>query len=438
MLFSSVLCLAGALSSVAALPKSVRSNYAVKERHFVPRGWTNLGSASKTDTIHLAIGLKQSNEGKIEEHLLEISNPAHHRYGKHMTQDEIEDITRPSEHAQSAVSAWLAEHGLEGSFNRGKDMVHLVLPIETAEKLLQTSYSTFEHEDGTKLSRTQEWSLPEHLHEHIDVVQPTTSFFRPRPKAVGNHELDPTAYPWSWWESQGQAQFGGKGAGPINQVCNVSFTTADCIRTLYGTYDYKPQAAFINGVGHTNYLNETSKRSDILKYLQTFRPDAVSAANSFKIIDIANANDDQGPYTPAQLAAGKNLEAVLDSENIISVSYPTPLTVWETGGSPPFVPDINTPTDTNEPYLVWLDYVLQQPSLPFSISTSYGDDEQTVPQSYAQRACQGFAQLGARGISVFFSSGDAGVGSAGTCYSNDGKNTYEFLPNFPTVSSHIP
>jgi tripeptidyl-peptidase-1 len=124
----------------------------------------------------------------------------------------------------------------------------------------------------------------------------------------------------------------------------------------------------------------------------------------------------------------------LDSENIISVAYPIPLTVWATGGSPPFIPDINTPTNTNEPYLVWLDYVLGQHDLPNVISTSYGDDEQTIPESYAKRACSGFAQLGARGISLFFSSGDAGVGGDGTCYTNDGKNSSQFLPSFPAVS----
>ena len=157
----------------------------------------------------------------------------------------------------------------------------------------------------------------------------------------------------------------------------------------------------------------------------------IQAADTFKITIVANGNNDQGPYSATQLAAGKNLEAVLDSENMLSVGYPTPLEVWETGGSPPFVPDINTPTDTNEPYLVWLDSVLNRADLPQVISTSYGDDEQTVPRSYAERACSGFAQLGARGISLFFSSGDAGVGEDGTCFSNDGKNTTMFLPSFP-------
>jgi len=204
-----------------------------------------------------------------------------------------------------------------------------------------------------------------------------------------------------------------------------------CLRTLYGTINYTPQVPEINSIGITDYLNNTNKRSDIELFLQTFRPDAVSAAYEFEIDIIADGNNDQGPYTPAQIAAEKNLEGNLDAELVLGFMYPTPMIAWATGGSPPFVPDLNTPTDTNEPYLVWLNYVLGQDNLPQVISTSYGDDEQSVPYSYAKRACAGFAQLGARGISVLFSSGDAGVGTNGTCFSNTNSSTPMFIPNFP-------
>lgn len=63
-------------------------------------------------------------------------------------------------------------------------------------------------------------------------------------------------------------------------------------------------------------------------------------------------------------------------------------------------------------------------------TTSYGDDEQTVPFDYATTVCNLFAQLGARGSSIFFSSGDDGVG-AGDCLTNDGKKIKRFQPNFP-------
>jgi tripeptidyl-peptidase-1 len=86
-----------------------------------------------------------------------------------------------------------------------------------------------------------------------------------------------------------------------------------------------------------------------------------------------------------------------------------------------------------------LDFVLAQKEVPLSISTSYGDDEQTVPRSYALRACAGFAQLGVRGVSVIFSSGDFGVGDGNAdpatqeCFTNDGRNATRFIPVFPAT-----
>jgi tripeptidyl-peptidase-1 len=89
----------------------------------------------------------------------------------------------------------------------------------------------------------------------------------------------------------------------------------------------------------------------------------------------------------------------------------------------------------NEPYLDWLDFILIQKTIPQTISTSYGDDEQTVPRDYATAVCNMFAQLGAMGVSILFGSGDGGIGGVGpvngSCLSNDGLNRTGFLPMFP-------
>jgi tripeptidyl-peptidase-1 len=146
-------------------------------------------------------------------------------------------------------------------------------------------------------------------------------------------------------------------------------------------------------------------------FLEQYRPEAAAAAYEFQVEIIANGNDEQGQENATELANGKDLEGNLDAETILGIAWPTPLTAFTTGGSPPFIIDLNTPTDTNEPHLVWQQYVLAQSDLPQVISTSYDDDEQTMPYSYAVSVCNGFAQLGARGISVLFASGDSGVGT---------------------------
>lgn len=100
--------------------------------------------------------------------------------------------------------------------------------------------------------------------------------------------------------------------------------------------------------------------------------------------------------------------------------------------------DQPTPEDNqNEPYLDFFTYAVNLPDdkLPQVITTSYGENEQSVPAEYAKKVCNLIGQLGTRGVSVIFSSGDTGVGSA--CQTNDGKNTTRFLPIFPAACPYV-
>ena len=124
-------------------------------------------------------------------------------------------------------------------------------------------------------------------------------------------------------------------------------------------------------------------------------------------------------------------QANLDIQYAESMAFPTPNIFYSTGGSPPFIPDGENPTNMNEPYLDWLEFIeaLGNETVPQTISTSYGDNEETIPLDYATSVCEMFAQLGARGITAIFSSGDGGVG--GTTYNSNRTDCEEFLPVFP-------
>jgi tripeptidyl-peptidase-1 len=227
----------------------------------------------------------------------------------------------------------------------------------------------------------------------------------------------------------------------IAKVCKFFPVTIECFRTLYGTINYVQKVPGLNKIGFNNFLNQTPIRPDVYKFLTEWRPEAAKTAYTFKSVSIDGGLPAQDtPLTPAQVAAGDHWgEANLDAQTILGMTFPQPVTSYSTGGSPPFVPDLNTPTDTNEPYLTWVNYVMGQKDIPQVISTSYGDDEQTVPKAYAQRVCQQFAQLGARGVSLLVSSGDGGVGGAdaSACVTNDGKNTSTFLPAFPAGCPYV-
>lgn len=129
-------------------------------------------------------------------------------------------------------------------------------------------------------------------------------------------------------------------------------------------------------------------------------------------------------------------EANLDSQLMVGTAAGVPISEYLTGGSPPFVPDLEmaTPTkNTNEPFVPFYQYLLSKTNaeLPQVISNSYGEPEQTVPKAYAMRTCTMIAMLGLRGVTVMESSGDTGIGSY--CKKNDGTGAPTFLPQFPAT-----
>lgn len=346
--------------------------------------------------------------------------------------DEINDLVRPSQDTTDLVHDWLRDSGVDSLFleySPAGDWISVSLPVASVEALLQTEYSVFKHkQDGSYLVRAPEWSLPMHLHDHIETIQPTNSFLRTKKQSTDSKPAIGGA---------AIAKFPVSADPSVAAACNTTLVTPQCLRTFYGTIDYKPQVPGKNQIGLTDYLNESNNRSDTFRFLQKYRPEAAESAYKFQVQVIAGGNDEQTQETPEELAKGKDYEGNLDSETILSQVYPTPLTAYTTGGMPPFKPSASTPTDTNEPYLTWVNYVLGQRNIPQVISTSYGDDEETVPNSYARAVCSQFAQLGARGVSLLFSSGDSGVGSTGNCISNDGRNTSKFLPSFPASCPYV-
>ncbi|KAI1422464.1 tripeptidyl-peptidase 1 precursor [Xylaria sp. FL1777] len=415
--------LVAAAQVVLATPVA-RSGYSLKDSHHVPRGWAKVKRAPADHVLNLQIGLKQSNFAELEKHLYEVSDPAHSRYGQHLSADEVEELVKPTKETSDLVHEWLGGNGIvPSSYNAAKDWITVTLPVGQIEKLLDTEYHIFEHKDGAKVVRAPSWSLPNHLHDHIDTIQPTNSFFRARHQAsdafVDDGILaDPTlkSYPTN---------------SGIGAVCNTSSVTPQCFETLYKTKGYKPRSTHINSVAFTNYLGEHPIRTDGELFLEKYRPEYVSVARTFPQLTIAGGPGD-GPIT-----GDESQEANLDFQAITGINPQTPIISFSTGGSPPFNPSNSTPTNTNEPYLVWVNWLLSQKSIPLVISTSYGDDEQTVPVSYARRVCQQFAQVGVRGTSLLFSSGDSGVGPYGECVSNDGKNTDKFLPDFPPSCPYV-
>ncbi|TVY20308.1 Tripeptidyl-peptidase SED2 [Lachnellula arida] len=453
------LTLMSSLSETNASPLSIRSAYLVKDSHPIPFGWEKVRRAPAEEIIHLQIGLNHGRFDELERHLYQVSDPSHRRYGKHLSSAEIDELVKPAKETTDQVREWLSDFGIhELRYSPAQDWINVHLPVHVAESLLDTQYHIYRHaEDGSTVLRAAQWSLPRHLHDHIDAVHPTNAFLRTRQQSkrvmkrslVSPTGLEDDGLPtYKELEKIDRTEMGHMEVPNIKdmpsnpsplQACNGLATSPLCLRTLYGTLDYAPQLTGNNRIGIVNYLDQINNQSDIEIFLGKYRSDAVGAASQINTVLIANGSNQQTPITQEQIAQSGTigLEGNLNAETVIGLAYPIPVTTYNIGGRAPFQNSKFTTHNQNEPYLEWLQYVLAQPDLPQVITTSYADEEQTVPYWYARRACQGFAQLGARGVSVLFASGDEGVGADGMCFSNDNSSKPMFLPTFPASCPYV-
>ncbi|KAF9567381.1 tripeptidyl peptidase A [Agrocybe pediades] len=402
--------------------------YSVKETIQPPRTWVKHGVPPPDHKIVLRIGLPQPNFGVLEKHLYEVSDPDHERYGQHLSKAEVEELVAPHQESLDSVDEWLATFGItEDQIVRSsaKDWITLRLPVSLVEQMLDTKYHVWKHtETGESMVRTTSYSLPTVLHEHVDVIQPTTMFGRFKKEKSNVFGLTPVQ---DTEASLGQSITDAASGITVDASCNQTITIK-CLQQMYNAVGFTPSAHVGNSIGITGYLEQFANRDDLQSFFKDQRPDAVNS--TFEFISVKGGLNNQS-------AAAAGDEANLDVQFAFGLSFPIPSTFFSTAGRPPFIPDSGETEDSNEPYTEWLDFVLSHENPPLTISTSYGDDEQTVPKAFAERVCAGFAQLGARGVSLMFSSGDGGVGDGDpdpatqSCFTNDGRNRTAFIPGFP-------
>ncbi|KAI0029548.1 subtilisin-like protein [Vararia minispora EC-137] len=387
----------------------------------LPAHWVPIGAAPEGATIDLHIKLKSADADALIGTLLEVSDPSHERYGKHLSKEEVAELVAPHSDTHAIVASWLAAHNIAARPAFNGDWLQLdAVPIETANALLDASYQLYEHPStGETLLRTQSYSLPAALHGHVSVVAPTTFFGTPQAMRATSRVEENTKVVQ---EDVLRAQALSPDAVPSSCASTI---TPSCLKALYNTTGFTPAATNRNILAVAGYLQEFANQADLTTFANRFLTGASSATFGTVLIN-GGQNSQNNP----------GVEANLDIQYTTGMSFPTPQIYYSTGGSPPFISDDNTPTNTNEPYLNFLDTFIAQSPLPQTLTTSYGDDEQTVPLDFATEVCNLFAQLGTMGTSVMFSSGDFGVGG-GDCQTNTSPRKVQFQPIFPATCPFV-
>ncbi|KAM3505693.1 hypothetical protein MY10362_002783 [Beauveria mimosiformis] len=426
----------------------------LKEHHPAPDDWTRIGQADPDYQFPLHIGVKHGDFAGLEKRLFEISDPLHHSYGAHLSAEQVDAFIVPADEALAKLHAWLGAHGIgrdQLQYSPAKDWVSIPnMTVSRAETLLEANYHLYRrHGSDSHVVRSEQWSLPAHVHGIVDTIHPTNAFFsiRGRDSNETNHLKRPTESLNDYAKDipDGLAILNGIDVAnpPLDmtpeQACNTTAITPLCLRVLYGTLNYTAQATDKNKMALCNFAGEFNNRTDASQFLRTYRPDAAAAADTFGITEIAGGVNRQSPSTQQQLDNGDGKEGGLDAQLLLGLGHPTPLMTYTVGGPPPaFVPDPSAPINDNEPFLRLITWLLAQRNLPAVLSISYADTEYTVPPSYARRVCQGFAQLGARGVSVLFGSGDWGVGKPAQCHDGaSGRRRPRFAARFPDGCPYV-
>ncbi|KAH8193647.1 hypothetical protein TruAng_012185 [Truncatella angustata] len=402
-----------------------------------PNGWERVQDANPLSIIQLRIALQQPNvlNGNFERIFYDISSPDHPSYGQHLSREELKELVKPHRESTDAVVSWLKSGGISNSeIEDAGDWINFRATVAQAENLLSADFGIYNYEgtDDTRI-RTLKYSVPEGLRTHITMIQPTTVFSRTRRhdshiyKGENAEGLEEGSEELSF---NIDTDVMANGTNPL-KICNY-FITPACLRLVYKVGNYTAKPAAKTSIGVSGFLNQYAKHDMLQVFLDKYAP--IASSQSFTTPLINGGEDNQTD------TANEDVEANLDMQYVAAMGFNSDIRFFSVGGRGPLIPDLDQPNEnqnSNEPYLELVTYLLNltDDELPTTLSTSYGDNEREIPIVYAQKVCEMFGQLGTRGVSIIFSSGDTGPGSA--CQTNDGTKTTRFTPTFPGACPYI-
>ncbi|KAK1623838.1 peptidase S8/S53 domain-containing protein [Colletotrichum phormii] len=373
---STIISLIGPFA-IASRAGSIQVEY---NRH-PPSGWK---LSRPTDPNHrFSISIAADRSGHVERALYSVSTPGHELYGTHLSREEAQALLSPDTESRDIIINWLQEHGNATAADIASDS-HWI-------RVQTTTFGWFRNVDsGNEVLRTLKYSLPLELKSKISLITPSTRFCShlmmhqgpavaaPLADDAPNDELRKVKRtlaglnPKLLYTAQVDRITPPTLQAQVDPTCNRTITP-NCIRALYNV-PFKMNVSPARGLGIYASQNQVAKFDDFALFAK---------------------NVDQ-PST-----GFSNAELNFDVQYTASLSNP--------------VPNIVT--------------ALPDDKLPHTITTSFGENEQSLPDGYVQQICDQFGALGARGVTMFAASGDSGPGN--TCVTNDGTNSTRFNAVFP-------
>ena len=369
----------------------------------IPSGWQAVGDTPRGTKIELVFAVKQQNLKLLEETVLAVSDPRSSLYGKHLSNEDVHAMVAPATESVQAVNAFLAAHGVSGaSKTPNSDFIVAQVSVEKAEAMLAPKgihFTEFRHPEGHIVHRLRvadaDLTLPRNVRTSIDMVAPTN--YVPTVRTL-HRDIEAAEAP------------------------NALFNTPKVLRSLYNVGSTQGKGGKYKQAV-TAFLDQTYSESS----LQTFYKLFCGANQTFTCGQNSDATK-VGLVGDETKGAG-GTESMLDIEYIGATGAGVATEFWGFSGRNPY-------QKNDEPFLKWL-YTVGNTSdadVPKLFSTSYGEDEDLIPQAWSERTNVEFQKAGARGISLLFASGDSGAAGDSGC---GGKGNDLFVPQWPSGSPWV-
>ncbi|KIJ35837.1 hypothetical protein M422DRAFT_180170 [Sphaerobolus stellatus SS14] len=355
----------------------------------IPEGFVKNGPAAESTTLNLRINLASTDMAGLEETLFAVSTPHSARYGQHLTKEKVEAFVTPKSETIDVINSFLSANGLTSkTISPAGDWLSVSIPVSKANELFGAQFSVFTNEaSGQQAIRTMEYSIPTSLKGHVELIHPTITFTSPGIQVP----------------SKDTALVG----NAVPASCATIVTPA-CLQALYGIPTTRA-TQHSNMLGVSGFLGQFAQSADLQTFLRAQRPDLVNTTFALQTLD-------GGVNTQGAGSAG--IEANLDIQYTVGVASGVPTTFISVGN--------NFQDGALDGFLDIINFLLAEAAPPQVLTTSYGQNENTISRALANQLCNAYMQLGARGTSILFSSGDGGVAGS------QSESCTAFLPTFPS------
>ncbi|KAI0064312.1 family S53 protease [Artomyces pyxidatus] len=392
--------LAAFVALACAKPHVARDMLLHDRRDAAPRGFIKSGPAPADTELRLRLALKQTDIEGLKTALVDVSTPSSANYGNHLSKEEVLEYASPKAETVDAVHSWLSENGLTAAtLSPAGDWVGFTTTVAKANELFDADFSTFTHTaTGVSSIRTLEYSIPAVLKGHLDLVHPTTSFSTPK----ANKGLPSIALPVKFSNVTADAS------------ASCSTITPSCVQSLYGIPTTLATQTN-NQLAVAGFIDQYANSADLKTFLKDYRKDLPST-NTFTLQTL-----DGGSNPQSSSQAG--VEADLDVQYTVGIASGVPTVFVSVGDS--------FQDGDLEGFLDIVNFLLAETNVPTVMTTSYGENESDMSIDLADKLCNAYATLGARGTSVLFASGDGGVSGS------QSQDCDTFVPTFPSGCPYL-